>query len=293
MDIFNRNKKRRVAPNCKTCGALLLRIVYGYPMDSTMRDAERGQIVLGGCIVNGNDPEWACPNDCTDAVLVESKSTIRSVDELSASAKSWLDIYCSRSNGYAWPSYDIDRNPELLTPTDLLSPAFLSYPIQRKYLEPMLKVDSEPGPYERLFHAMRLVVVDSEFGEDRFEDVLVDHIWRADDSAWGRLVTAIEATKFKIEKRKSGLTSVAVSKILHRKRPHLVPLIDKRIRKFYSAERLTDRDLLVRIHSDFCANIKMLETWCDGRYLPDGRKMTPLRALDIVVWMEGEKATHS
>ncbi len=154
---------------------------------------------------------------------MKPKSPVRSVLELEPFATSWLDEYCESSSRYAWPSYDIDVNPNQLLPTDLLSPAFLSYPIQQKYLQPMLIVEERPGPYRQLFDAMKRVVDASKFETDRFEDVAIDRIWSADESPWGLFVSAVQATEFKVREKRSGLTIVAVSKILHRKRSPLGP----------------------------------------------------------------------
>lgn len=36
-------------------------IAYGLPTGVLMDAAERGEVVLGGCTVTGDDPQWACP----------------------------------------------------------------------------------------------------------------------------------------------------------------------------------------------------------------------------------------
>lgn len=223
--------------------------------------------------------------------FVSSTPQVRSVSELAPFAVSWLDEYCSLGSRYAWPSYDLDLNTRELLPTDLLSPGLLSYPIKGKYLERMLVSGEEPGPYERLFRAMKLVVEQSEYGRDKFEDVPSGVLWEVNDSTWGRVVAAAQAAHFREEGRSSNLTIVAVSKILHRKRPHLVPLIDRRVRSFYGAMKSSDQQLLERLHSDYRTNLSELQKWAQGRQLANGHEMTALRALDIVIWMEDEKLT--
>jgi len=222
---------------------------------------------------------------------VTSTPQIRSVSELTPFAASWLDEYCSLSSRYAWPSYDLDLNPKDLLPTDLLSPGFLSYQIKGEYLERMLVRREEPGPYEKLFRAMKLVVEQSEYGRDKFEDVPPGMLWELNDSTWGLVVAAAQLVRFRDEGRSSNLTIVAVTKILHRKRPHLVPLIDRRVRKFYGATKSSNQQLLERLHSDYLTNLSELEKWAQGRQLANGHAMTALRALDIVIWMEDEKLT--
>jgi hypothetical protein len=41
-------------------------IVYGYPAPETFEAAERGEVILGGCIVFEDMPEGRCPSCLTD-----------------------------------------------------------------------------------------------------------------------------------------------------------------------------------------------------------------------------------
>ncbi len=54
---------KRKCPNCQSTNRA--EILWGLPAD--MREIEdlieRKEIVLGGCIVTGNDPKWKC-NEC-------------------------------------------------------------------------------------------------------------------------------------------------------------------------------------------------------------------------------------
>lgn len=47
---------------CPHCGKplKLVPILFGYPLPETFAKAERGELVLGGCMVNDDDPEFAC-----------------------------------------------------------------------------------------------------------------------------------------------------------------------------------------------------------------------------------------
>ncbi len=52
------------APPCPACGSTeVVRILYGYPTDEALADAREDRIVLGGCIIDGDDPDWNC-NAC-------------------------------------------------------------------------------------------------------------------------------------------------------------------------------------------------------------------------------------
>jgi hypothetical protein len=84
---------------------------------------------------------------------------------------------------------------------------------------------------------------------------------------------------------------VAVTKILHRKRPDLVPLIDRRIRTFYFGKNSgSDLNLLRLIHNDLQSHetTTLLDEWKKKFILANNLKMSRLRALDIIVWMKFE-----
>ncbi len=48
-------------PTCPTCGALGVLIVYGTPGPDLVDAAERGEVLIGGCVITGDDPT---PNGC-------------------------------------------------------------------------------------------------------------------------------------------------------------------------------------------------------------------------------------
>ena len=52
---------RRKPVKCHHCGSKVLRIQYGYPSHEMMEASERGEILLGGCIVSEDSPDYACP----------------------------------------------------------------------------------------------------------------------------------------------------------------------------------------------------------------------------------------
>jgi len=49
------------AQRCPQCGSeRAVPIVYGMPGGETIEASERGELVLGGCVVSDDDPEWSC-----------------------------------------------------------------------------------------------------------------------------------------------------------------------------------------------------------------------------------------
>ena len=58
---FNKGGKMYKPPICPKCKSEnIIDIVYGYPMASTMKKAEKGKVRLGGCCVGLHDPRYYC-----------------------------------------------------------------------------------------------------------------------------------------------------------------------------------------------------------------------------------------
>ncbi|MEI2729157.1 MAG: hypothetical protein V9E85_08590 [Candidatus Nanopelagicales bacterium] len=57
-----------MAKRCPTCGKKLVPVLYGYPDSEDFEEANRGEIVIGGCMVGDFDPVLACPR-CDRAVI--------------------------------------------------------------------------------------------------------------------------------------------------------------------------------------------------------------------------------
>jgi hypothetical protein len=55
---------------CPKCDSLrIANILYGMPAysEKLMTDVENGKIILGGCILTGDDPKWQC-FDCNTEI---------------------------------------------------------------------------------------------------------------------------------------------------------------------------------------------------------------------------------
>jgi hypothetical protein len=52
------NKRSRTCPHCGS--QRCVPVAYGFPSTDLQEEAERGEVVLGGCIIWGGQPEWVC-----------------------------------------------------------------------------------------------------------------------------------------------------------------------------------------------------------------------------------------
>jgi hypothetical protein len=53
----------------------MLLIVFGFPLPDTFEAADRGEIVLGGCILTGEDPTHRCAA-CGEDVILDDDAPI-------------------------------------------------------------------------------------------------------------------------------------------------------------------------------------------------------------------------
>ena len=53
---------RRKPCKCPHCGGIVVRIIYGEPTPETFEIADRGELVIGGCCINKESPDWECLN---------------------------------------------------------------------------------------------------------------------------------------------------------------------------------------------------------------------------------------
>jgi hypothetical protein len=55
------NEEQTFDWKCKKCGGgKILPVVYGLPLPDTFARAIRGEILLGGCVMFGNEPDYKC-----------------------------------------------------------------------------------------------------------------------------------------------------------------------------------------------------------------------------------------
>ncbi|WP_194816033.1 hypothetical protein [Nocardia sp. XZ_19_385] len=47
---------------CPRCGTDGVPIIYGFPSAAVMDKVEAGRAQMGGCVITGTEPRWACPS---------------------------------------------------------------------------------------------------------------------------------------------------------------------------------------------------------------------------------------
>lgn len=191
-----------------------------------------------------------------------------------------LADYVNPTYGYAWPAYDtLETNGSArLVTADLLAPTLLEAHID----------SSRFGVLVEMLPQLAAVgdLPPRSLAEANDDDI----------RAVAQLFAILDTDRY----RRRGVRGTVVSKVLHRKRPDLVPLYDSRIDAGYRASGgiphdphrhwVDFMDLLCRLmREDLQREEKRFSELVDYAAGLDAR-LTELRILDILVWMSLEDA---
>lgn len=197
-----------------------------------------------------------------------------------AQALKHAERYLNHSDeGWSYPAYDgyeADTARGPLRTADLLAPVLLN--VQHMSLQTYYGLVAE---IPKLQTVLDKLDPDLKLQEADAEDIALI----------GSLYEGIDAG------RTHGASGTTLSKILHRKRPALIPLYDEHVRRCYqdgdSAIVKQDRK---RSWADFMGLmasairddlVSQRDTWAEITQLAREPAITPLRALDIVAWWVG------
>lgn len=204
--------------------------------------------------------------------------------DLQTCAARHLDEYTDPAGDYAFRTYDRQGAPDVLTPVDCLAPALLSVYIRGNTVRDLFK---PTGAGSRLLDAMQAVLNDAECQTADFIDLDL-----AASSAWRLVDRAVY-----LSKDVRWFRGVAVTKTLHRKRPSLIPILDRLVYGYYTGKRMppgpydaTPRAFWPVLQEELRINRGWLGALATKYETPDGRPLSVLRAADIVVWTHAK--TH-
>lgn len=198
-----------------------------------------------------------------------ASSSLASLKEV---AQGKLDRYTSATLGYAFNTYDHQGDLDLpLTPADVLMANLLSLQLSARDVIPLFTEGD--GPAQRLRKALDNALTDLR-DADTFE-------------SYDELPTLEQALESLAAANKAAVpvkwwTAVTVSKVLHRRRPHIVPLIDSRVHEFYGTKR--PQPVRQALWEDIRENADWLGDLAATKMTPDGRPLSLLRLADILIW---------
>ncbi|MCW2680899.1 MAG: hypothetical protein JWM62_2300 [Frankiales bacterium] len=182
--------------------------------------------------------------------------------------------YLDVRNGYAYPGYDrlVTNGIAELVDGDLLAPTLMG-------------VDIDRGRFALLREMLPALEAVADLPQVPLHRADEDHLLCV-----AGLFGILDEPRY----AGRGVRGTIVSKVLHRKRPDLVPLYDSRIFEAYTAPgalpRSTDRawadfifDLCRQMRDDLQAEAEAFEA-LEQLAADEGSPVTRLRILDILVW---------
>ncbi|MFB9403427.1 DUF6308 family protein [Pseudarthrobacter polychromogenes] len=200
----------------------------------------------------------------------------RSLSELQATAGEVLRAYTSPSGHFAFATYDVQGDTSSsLTPADVLMANLLSLKLGWEEVVPLFAEGD--GPAQSLREKLNLALTDLAVTE-HFEDY--DSVEKL-ETAVASLAAANAATTMV-----KNWTPTTVSKVLHRRRPHIVPLNDSYVRAFYCVKTTESKLLRETLWRDLQRNKEWMSELASTAWTADGRKLTLLRLADILIWMD-------
>ena len=182
--------------------------------------------------------------------------------------------YVDVRNGYAYPSYDtlVTNGTAALVDGDLLAPALIGAEVDR-------------GRFNLLREMLPAL--------QGVADLPAVPLQSADDATLAR-VADLFAVLDEAPYAGKGVRGTIISKVLHRKRPDLVPLYDSRIFESYTAPgaiarsaHRSWREFMLLLCRQMRADLQGDQSAFDGLQqvaASAGAPLTQLRILDVLVW---------
>lgn len=193
----------------------------------------------------------------------------------------WVEEYINPAGAYAFNTYDLSPVPNgALEPSDIMMANLLNLNLRAKYVIPVF---AEAGPAKELRAALDRAITDLPT-DKAFEDFDSAEDFESEAEALGAADRATVGV--------SNWTPIAVSKVLHRRRPNLVPLIDRQVMRFYGTWRGTRGDQRVEaaratrgaLWADIDRNREALSRIALQFQSREKAPPSLIRAADIIIW---------
>lgn len=198
---------------------------------------------------------------------------MNSIVHLDACAERHLAHYVDPGGGRAFASYDREGDRGRFLPVDALAPALLDAPVKGALVIELFA--ERHTRYTDLRQAMQRLLDETVDPEPLFRDADLED----EQGPWSLVREVLRCSD-----RTKGLKASKVTKMLHRKRPNLVPIFDRQVAAFYGTTARTPWALWPLLQQDLRDGHELLRDLATGIRTPDGRALTHLRALDIIVW---------
>lgn len=205
---------------------------------------------------------------------------MKSIAHLENCAAKHLHNFVNPTGIRSFATYDRQDNPSVFGPLDALAPALLDAPLKRVEVNQMFSGIDE-NPYNNLRITIQNCVkelarlFDENGGVLDFEDAELSK----SEGPWSMVRACYVASE-----KTHNIAASKVSKMLHRKQPTFVPIIDSKLVSFYGLTMKEPRKYWIELQTDYRANRDFLDALAKGVNTSEGRPISSLRVADIVIW---------
>lgn len=208
-----------------------------------------------------------------------------SIDDLQGCAKHHLDHYMSPLSTRSFLTYDIQGDQKSFGPLDALAPALLAAPVRSDIVKKMFAGDPA-GPHMTLRKTIEHLLYIVASKTNPFDDNHFPYPTRKSrrfSEQWSLVLECFDLVK---PGRTPYIKATTLSKMLHRKLPYLIPIIDSKVADFYGLKNADNPLAFFEVFGNdggvpFDTFLIRLTS---GRLTPDRRPLSMLRARDIIIW---------
>jgi hypothetical protein len=203
-----------------------------------------------------------------------------SISDLENCAAKHLHYFINPTGPRSFATYDRQGDQSVFDPLDALAPALLDASLKRKEVNQMFSGDDH-NPYNKLRVAIEkcleeLAIITNQSGEE------LDFA-NADLSGGEGPWAFVNACYIACDSTPN-IKASKVSKMLHRKQPTFIPIIDSKLRDFYGLSKSPPGKYWAALQTDFRANRKFLDGLGSGITTLEGKQISSLRVADVIIW---------
>jgi hypothetical protein len=202
-----------------------------------------------------------------------------SIAHLKNCAKKHLHGFVN-SNTRSFATYDRQGDSSVFGPLDALAPALLDARLGPKEVNQMFS-DDEENPYNNLRVAIEKCLHELASITDPRGDLLD---FANADLLGARGPWAFVRACYIASDNTPDIKASKVSKMLHRKQPTFIPIIDSRLRSFYGLSKSSPSKYWTALQTDYRENRDLLDQLGKGIVTSEGKPISSLRVADIVIW---------
>jgi hypothetical protein len=184
------------------------------------------------------------------------------------------------SNKRSFATYDRQGDPSVFGPLDALAPALLDARLGSREVNQMFSSDEE-NDYSKLRVAIEKCLHELASITDPSGEVLD---FANADLSGGSGPWAFVKACYIASNSTLGIKASKVSKMLHRKQPTFIPIIDSKLRSFYGLSKSPPCKYWTALQTDYRANRELLDQLGKGVVTSEGKPISSLRVADIVIW---------